>query len=184
MQDHLIETLFYSQRNILVGSQGEAVLSDFGLTRLRHEIARTQTASNQGDALRFTAPELITGLHFRPTLETDVYAFAMTILELGSGSHPFKVSVIYCYWLREYSAILSTQELKNSFAVPMSVVNGKRPVRPASLTSIPAESYDCLWSLLQAMWSQEPGERPSMTDVVKRLHNGVEPDSVGSAATV
>ena len=64
--------------NILVGNEGQALLCDFGLSKLGD--ARTLTAIKGAGSLRWQAPEL---WHNEPkTFETDVYAYGMTIAEV------------------------------------------------------------------------------------------------------
>lgn len=136
--------------NILVNMAGTPVLSDFGLSRIRHEVARDQTMSVQGTSSRYLAPELVTAMHFRATLPTDCYAFAMTIVELGTLKHPFI-------------------EYPNDFAVPIASVQGVRPLRPSQMASLSQETIETLWRLLEEMWSQRPENRPVAVEIETSL---------------
>jgi serine/threonine protein kinase len=74
-----------------VNDKLEACLCDFGLVTFAEQqtFASTSTsASGISGTLRWQAPEIIhapDGCSMRKTAETDVYAFGMTIYEVGSG---------------------------------------------------------------------------------------------------
>lgn len=63
-----------------MNDEGEALLSDFGLSRIRHEDNRTRTLTAQGGT--YLAPELFDGA-FDTTRETDCYSFGIMVHELG-----------------------------------------------------------------------------------------------------
>jgi serine/threonine protein kinase len=96
--------LTYIQKNVLINDQGEAVLCDFGLSRIIGTSGfTTRTVSG---TFRFQAPELLMSESeiIRVTAEADVYAFAMTVLEvsvcLSSGE---------CLFVIRYSLTLTTR---------------------------------------------------------------------------
>lgn len=127
---------------------GEPVICDFGLTKIRHEYTRTFTRTLIGGSTRFIAPELIeseTG-EFRTTAASDCYAFAMTILELGTSNRPFS-------------------NLLNDFAVIRALERRVRPSKPEKMANLSAEHLNRLWTLVEAMWSHDPRERPRLSDV-------------------
>ena len=67
--------------------EGQAVLCDFGLARIRHEVTRPCTSIREGGKLRYLAPELLSGPEsFRTTAESDIYSLAMTFFQLGDLS--------------------------------------------------------------------------------------------------
>ena len=71
-----------------MNDEGEALLSDFGLARIRHETTRKNTMRQEGGDSRYLAPELAYSADaFRSTKEADCYSFAMTIYELGEHIH-------------------------------------------------------------------------------------------------
>lgn len=74
----------------MINDKGKAQLSDFGLSSVDsvHEgITATSSASNSGGNPRWLAPELIFPGEFngngKHTVESDIYAFGMTALEVG-----------------------------------------------------------------------------------------------------
>ncbi|TFK67876.1 kinase-like protein [Pluteus cervinus] len=138
--------------NILVDVSGVARICDFGVSKLVEEItdqAATETLSNCGSA-RWLAPELMDGTMMRASCATDTYSFAMAILELLTGKHPFP-------------------HVKTDTAVICNIVMKRVPhPRPESPPEIIGHWLsDELWSLMECCWSL--GTRPSMHEVVTRL---------------
>ncbi|KAF8313235.1 kinase-like protein, partial [Clavulina sp. PMI_390] len=138
-------------RNILVNAEGNGLLSDFGLSRFKHELTRTATNIIEGGKYRYMAPELLsvsTDYKFRTTPASDCYAFAMTILELATLQKPFV-------------------EFDNERAAFSAAERGIRPTRPTgtALGMADEEMVNSLWNLLTDMWDGEPSKRPTMFKV-------------------
>ncbi|KAI8992710.1 hypothetical protein BD414DRAFT_283223 [Trametes punicea] len=75
--------------NVLVNDKGHCVISDFGQSEMRLEAARISGKPLPQGTLRWKAPELISG-NGKLTKETDVYAFAITVVEiLTKGDIPW-----------------------------------------------------------------------------------------------
>ncbi|EGZ19960.1 hypothetical protein PHYSODRAFT_460208, partial [Phytophthora sojae] len=72
--------------NILIGSDGHAKLTDFGLSFMSDT---TQMRHHQPvvGAVRWKAPEVLRGEG--PTFASDIYSFGMCILEVVSGEIPW-----------------------------------------------------------------------------------------------
>ena len=72
--------------NILINGDGRAVITDFGLAKVKGEISEytDKQSSMLAGSTRWMAPELSEGgeTPVRITKESDVWAFAMTILEV------------------------------------------------------------------------------------------------------
>lgn len=139
----------YSQRNILVSADGDALLCDFGLSRIRHEISRTHTTFRQGGRLRFTAPELLFGHDaLRINESSDIYSLAMTIYTIGTGDVP----------LYEYP---------NEYGAARVIEDGKRPSKPSALGGLSPETSTKVWKYMTEMWKHNPADRPSILSVYK-----------------
>ncbi|KAG9088663.1 hypothetical protein FS749_001990 [Ceratobasidium sp. UAMH 11750] len=128
--------------NVLISHDGTPKLIDFGNSRLNSSTLRftgLQTASTF--STRWTAPELLIdgGIY---SMEADVYALGMTILEVITGRVPF-------------------HDLRNDLAVITRVVVQKlHPDRPSELIPTPLRRGDAVWELLTHCWSFDPLVRP------------------------
>jgi len=89
------------------------------------------------------------------TLETDVYALGMTILEVMTSKVP--------YSHRRYDTV-----------VMLDVIRGVRPIRPAYPTI-----HDHIWNIITACWDTNPQQRPSAALVESWLNlarlSGIQP---------
>ncbi|KAG9014369.1 hypothetical protein FRB94_012775 [Tulasnella sp. JGI-2019a] len=89
--------------NILINSSKEAVISDFGLAKIKSEIpAGFTTEGATKGTLLYMAPELHMDTAAEGTLETDVYAFALLILEILLNKRP--------YWNEKMHLLLALSE--------------------------------------------------------------------------
>ncbi|KAF9510655.1 hypothetical protein BS47DRAFT_1407121, partial [Hydnum rufescens UP504] len=131
--------------NVLIDEHGEAVLSDFGFTRIQHELTRTGTQSTGLGTFRYLAPEVFLGQVVRANVATDIYSLALTIWELASFELPFS-------------------HLSHAFLVPRQVERGDRPPLPPMIGTFDSQSGagKRIWGLLQQMWHQDPKNRPHM----------------------
>jgi serine/threonine protein kinase len=69
------------QANVLIDEDGTPRITDFGISRLLEDSALWNTSKTSADgSTRWMASELINGTAPRATVESDIYAFAMTIL--------------------------------------------------------------------------------------------------------
>jgi serine/threonine protein kinase len=135
----------------LIDDSGNALLCDFGLSRIRHEVTRTQTNIREGGRLRYLAPELLAGDEsFRTTVATDIFSLSMTFLHVWSRQVPFV----------EFS-----REQKATAAIR----KGRRPKRPAVHIDLTSDIEQEFWLLIVDMWAQEASSRPQSEDMQKRL---------------
>ncbi|KUF84097.1 Cell division control protein 7 [Phytophthora nicotianae] len=122
--------------NILV-CDGTAKLADFGLS----VFAKAENSGGAIGAYRWKAPECLAGSG--PTLASDIYSFAMCIIEVISGDFPWGKSL-------------------DDAAVKSNVLQKKTPRRPNNFT-------DEQWDLVTRMCSFEPQSRPNATALVHLL---------------
>ncbi|KLO15215.1 kinase-like protein [Schizopora paradoxa] len=149
--------------NILVNDSCEAVLSDFGLSRLDNEFFNSFTSSLEHGCLRWQAPELVfPDSHIlsspsddhsklntdvpilpKPSTQTDIYALGMTALELFTEKKPFSTLVM-------------------DTAVVIDLYHHRTPARPLD-SEIPGSAALCddTWQTLMTCWSMNPAGRPS-----------------------
>lgn len=149
----------------MIDSSGQALLCDFGLSRIRHEVTRTFTFIRSGGRELFVAPELSADDDPRPDEAGDIYTFAMTILKLGTGANPF------------------SGEFKNERVALREAQQGRRPRRPATFGGLPNAPFDTLWSLMEKMWAHNPAERPDACEVVEVTQKLVAAHSAAQCTT-
>ncbi|KAF8306169.1 kinase-like protein [Clavulina sp. PMI_390] len=142
-------------RNILVDAQGNALLCDFGLSRIKHEQTRSATNIVEGGRYRYLAPELLSPsaeYKFRTTPASDCYSFAMTILQLVTLEKPFA-------------------EYKYESGAFHAAERGLRPQHPPleAFGTLSELIVDLLWTLLTYMWDHEENKRPGMDTVAYRV---------------
>jgi len=138
--------------NILVDEDGHACLCDIGLSLLIEpsEFTSFKTAG----ACRWTAPEIMSPQEdLEPisdstspfTFESDIYAFAMTLVEIFTDKIPFSSK-------------------RNDSSVIFSVLEGGRP-------PIPSLSQDVhfMGEVIAGCWAQDPKLRPTSRAVVEML---------------
>lgn len=140
--------------NILVNviaNTPRACLADFDVTIVAKNIDSHRPPTQQSicNAL-WSAPEVLRGGN--PSKESDIYAFAMVMVEVFSDQVPF-------------GGIF-----KSEFLVGQAVMDGKRPSRPAH-----SKYTDNLWALTQRCWNHEPNLRPEIPEVSRILASSAAP---------
>lgn len=103
------------------------------------------TLTTSGSA-RWLAPELIEGVITSPTKKADTYSYAMAVLELLTGKHPFS------HRSRDASVIHDVVVLKRT------------PPRPED-ADVLVWLTDDLWKLLEECWLVDPTLRPPMRQI-------------------
>ncbi|KAG6612292.1 TKL protein kinase [Phytophthora cinnamomi] len=134
--------------NILVGADGAAKLTDFGLSCLLTSSAEPAPIVGTIGALRWKAPEVLNGAS-GASYAADIYSFGMSIIEAATHALP---------WGNQMP----------DTAVRYHVVKLKAlPIRPDSFS-------DEQWELIQRMCAFEPSERPETAVVVAKLKHFAE----------
>ncbi|KAI0928187.1 hypothetical protein AcW1_005510 [Taiwanofungus camphoratus] len=138
--------------NILVTAEGKACICDFGMSQVIEDITdipASATLTKAGSA-RWLSPELIENTVSLSTRATDVYSFAMAMLE--------------CFTLKPPFADLK----RDAHVIAAILIQNRNPHRPN--TPLPT---DDIWELMLQCWSLTPEERPSMAVVVVRLRDSM-----------
>ncbi|KAF9257175.1 kinase-like protein [Marasmius fiardii PR-910] len=136
--------------NVLVDIQGHCRLADFGLAVSAVTNTLITSANDRKGTIRWMAPELLIGrdgdetpYDKRAKFGRDIYAYAMTVLEIITGSHPFP-------------------EIKQDATVILQVgMLNVRPDQPTAVDWCPK----AIWILLQYCWTREPHLRPTSSNV-------------------
>ncbi|GMF18843.1 unnamed protein product [Phytophthora lilii] len=119
--------------NILVDNNGNARLADFGLTTMRTcsmlSYKQNETHRLGSGNLRWCAPDCLTQ---RPTIASDVYSFAMCMIEATISEPPF--------------AFLSDDDVRDN------VRKGVIPAKPDEMT-------EDMWELVISMTKFDPTKR-------------------------
>lgn len=113
------------------------------------EKSASATLTASGSA-RWLAPELIEGSVTSPTKEADTYSYAMAVLELITGKHPF------------------ANRRRDASVIHDIVVLKKFPMRPTESDVLPWLT-DNLWLLMTDCWKVPAALRPSMGHVSARI---------------
>ncbi|RLN97943.1 hypothetical protein BBJ28_00020643, partial [Nothophytophthora sp. Chile5] len=126
--------------NILIGKDGVAKLTDFGLSFFRKN-ADSEAEKGALGAPRWKSPECLDGEV--ATFASDIFSFGMCIIEAVSGAFP-------------WGNVIPNEAVKHR------VTKGELPKRPAVF-------QDDEWDLVQQMCCSDPKHRLNIVSVVVRL---------------
>lgn len=115
------------------------------------ETSASATLTAAGSA-RWLAPELIEGTASSPTVQADIYSFAMATLELITGKRPFF-------------------DVKRDAGVIRRIIVLKQPPNRPDTAEVQRWLTDDLWNLLLLCWNSEAHKRPEMRFVSARISN-------------
>ncbi|KAJ6529709.1 kinase-like domain-containing protein [Mycena capillaripes] len=137
--------------NILIGDDGRAQLTDFGLSMIVPDFEGTSymTMSGIAGAVRWAAPEVF---RIRPNGDTslnvstmsDVYSFGGIMYQVLCGEIPFANI---------------TSDLRVMFAV---ITDGQRPQQSRAISTTN-------WEFIWKCWDGEPTRRPSLMQILEFL---------------
>ncbi|KAH8107459.1 kinase-like domain-containing protein, partial [Phellopilus nigrolimitatus] len=141
--------------NVLISNDGLPQICDFGIMKI---LVSSQTfggtsSQNIGTkrSVRWMSKELL-AMHDLPitySMESDIWAFGMTVYELLTKELPFF-------------------HLENDREVSLHISEGNQPSRPASTETWPI-CYQKLWNLCRACWHLYPGRRITIYQIDSAL---------------
>ncbi|CUA67525.1 Vegetative incompatibility protein HET-E-1 [Podospora anserina] [Rhizoctonia solani] len=137
--------------NVLVSSDGIARLSDFDFSVMLEmtSLVFSESSNSRSGSLRWMAPELLLEEVRTRTMQSDVYALGMTMLEIFTGDVPYP-------------------DRRTDIGVIRTVERGILPTRPTKLDG-ENQKDNMVWKLLVQCWAREPGDRPSSGQVFETL---------------
>ncbi|TDL18694.1 kinase-like protein [Rickenella mellea] len=139
--------------NILVNDKQDAVLGDFGLSRIDNNFFASMASTMQHGCTRWQAPELL----FPPSGEipstswaTDMWSFGMVVLELFTECLPFAKTAV-------------------DSAVIIDIYHGRKPDRPVDSEVKAPGLSDRVWACAEKCWAKSPSDRPRASVLVSQL---------------
>ncbi|XP_008808621.3 leucine-rich repeat receptor-like kinase protein FLORAL ORGAN NUMBER1 [Phoenix dactylifera] len=150
--------------NILLDSNFEAHVADFGLAKFLQDPGASECMSSIAGSYGYIAPEYAYTL--RVDEKSDVYSFGVVLLELITGRRPvspaaFGEGVDIVHWVRK---TISEVTDKSDAAAVLSVVDRR-------LSPCPLDSIIDLFKVAMLCVEEESVARPTMREVVHRLSN-------------
>lgn len=163
-----------TQSNILIDPDGNPRLTDFGFSSITMNSASVNASTPSGrGSTRWRAPELLAlsikpkdkekNKTFRPTKKSDMYSFAMVIIEVRSP----RPHLDFC---NSISQIFTGEHPFDSYSdeqVILLLSQGSRPEKP-----VHRHFTSRMWSLTKKCWGKDPNRRPDMQEVLKKLESG------------
>ena len=143
---------------------GHAHVADFGLSAVLRNMDSVQVISQHGCFSRWTAPEVLKGGW--PTRETDVFSFAMLMVEVRHGRSAVYPGLAYCLCvsIQIFTGAVPFAD-RSALLAMLALTRGERPPRPTH----PALTED-LWESMQQSWNDDPCLRPKISEVLKVPH--------------
>ncbi|KIM87190.1 hypothetical protein PILCRDRAFT_815665 [Piloderma croceum F 1598] len=144
--------------NVLIDASANAVLCDFGLSRVKADAMSRTVRPNGGNIVgsrNWMAPERLLGGSLKKPC--DIYAFGMTLHEIYTNEIPLS-------------------ELSFSEFVELVVRQDVRPERPNCENS--PQLSDSIWGLAVTCWAKDPKQRPTASTVCDILSHLLDTTSV------
>jgi len=167
--------------NILIGSQGEARITDFGLAKsaLDANVSPSEAASETGAELnpaaggtpRYMAPEQWTGSEL--DARTDVYALGAVLFEALSGHSVYLGPALEDFRRQHLTAPVPTLELSTlpSRGESLNAILSRCLAKSKNERPAPSALQDELSELYRQLFGEAPSERPAQTSLTPRDWN-------------
>ncbi|XP_044490430.1 probable serine/threonine-protein kinase PBL28 isoform X1 [Mangifera indica] len=148
----------FKSTNILLSANFEAKISDFGLAKLMPEGQETYVTARVLGTFGYFDPEYTsTG---KLTLQSDVYAFGVVLLELLTGRRAVDIN----QGPSDQNLVLQVKHILNDRKKLRKVIDPE-----LNLSSYTVESIAMFANLASRCVRTESSERPAMTECVKEL---------------
>merc|ERR1719506_2138213 len=145
--------------NILIRGDGEALVSDFGISKLAAGMTSSTTAAGHCGSCPWMAPEYLEGDFSN---KSDVYSFAMVLWELITCELP---------WWSEVLPVHIITKVKDGQRPNVAEVCDEDT--PEEMPNVAEGCYEDtpkeMIRLMKQSWNQEPSLRPTFSDIVSRL---------------
>lgn len=132
--------------NVLLDSYLNAKLTDFGLAKVYHSMARISKKDSTAEGtLSYMPPEALDNLSYSPTKASDIYSYGILLWSIVTGKEPYSHA--------------------QSSMIRLRIPLGDRP----SVEKIRVQAADIaeltrLQDLMEQCWLMRPSERPSSYD--------------------
>ncbi|KDQ29826.1 hypothetical protein PLEOSDRAFT_1040044, partial [Pleurotus ostreatus PC15] len=150
--------------NVLINGDGDACLSDFGLSTIISDLQGVSTfTSSIGGNVRFAAPELYEvgddDIRTFPTARSDIYSLGSVILQIMTNEAPFYDP---CDDMKKFRSLLKNYTVA-TFRPP-----------------IPSNQLGDIWKLAGDCWEVDHRKRPTMQMIISRLSTIATPPPTSS----
>nr|CAD1830481.1 unnamed protein product [Ananas comosus var. bracteatus] len=155
--------------NILLDSNFEAHVADFGLAKFLRDSAASECMSAIAGSYGYIAPEYAYTL--RVDEKSDVYSFGVVLLELLTGRRPvggFGDGIDIVLWVRKTTAEMTDSASSDTAAAALSVVDRR-------LSPSPPDLITNLFKVAMLCVEEKSTARPTMREVVHMLSNPATP---------
>ncbi|TMW55080.1 hypothetical protein Poli38472_013842 [Pythium oligandrum] len=147
-------------RNVLLTADGDAKLSDFGISR---ELSIDETMTGEIGTVAWIAPEVLQGERYSE--KADIYSFGALLVELDTGRHPYSKDID-----NEETSRLSSSHTNTRIAMMVSA----GVLKPAPSRHCPRQVKD----LIARCLNYNPNDRPTGIEIHFELRKIIESRSM------